>query len=83
MHFKARALPYETLEGRVTGIASRAAKEASDAQGRVVIRCSIDRALPVLRTSMSGYARIYTGRRSLGGILLDRAMRLLRTEFWW
>lgn len=39
--------------------------------------------LSVLRTAMSGYARVYTGRRSLGGILLDRAMRLFRTEFWW
>jgi len=81
--FKARALPYETLEGRVTGLAPCAAREDPRMQGTVVVRCSLGRPVPVLRTSMSGYARIYTGRRSLGGILLDRAMRLLRTEFWW
>jgi hypothetical protein len=32
---------------------------------------------------MTGYGRVYTGRRPLGEILLDRAMRFLRTEFWW
>jgi hypothetical protein len=54
------------------------------ARGRtVVVTCSIDGVLLVLRTSMSGYARIYTGRRSLGGILVNRVMRLFRTEFWW
>lgn len=83
VRFKARALPFENLEGRVTGIAPCAAREDTRAQGTVIVHCSMDGALPVLRTSMSGYARIYTGRRSLGGILLNRAMRLFRTEFWW
>lgn len=32
---------------------------------------------------MTGQARISTGRRPLGEILLDRTLRLLRTEFWW
>ncbi len=83
VRFKARALPFDSLAGRVTGIAPSAAREDAHAQGTVVVRCTIDGALPVLRTSMSGYARIYTGRRSLGGILVDRVMRLFRTEFWW
>jgi hypothetical protein len=81
--FKARALAFETLEGRVTGIASRAARETPTEQSTVVVYCSLDRSLPVLRTSMSGYARIYTGRHSLGGIAVERVMRLVRTEFWW
>jgi hypothetical protein len=32
---------------------------------------------------MTGHARIVTGRRAPGLILLDRALRYLRTEFWW
>jgi multidrug resistance efflux pump len=83
VRFKARALPFDSLDGAVTGIAPCAAADASRSQGTVVVHCSMDGAMPVLRTSMSGYARIYTGRRSLGGILFNRAMRLFRTEFWW
>ncbi len=32
---------------------------------------------------VSGHARTYTGRRSLGLVLLDRVQRYVRTEFWW
>jgi hypothetical protein len=32
---------------------------------------------------MTGHARVYTGRRAIGLILADRALRFLRTEFWW
>ena len=35
-----------------------------------------------LRQGMTGYARIYTGRRSIGEIAADRALSFLRTEFW-
>ena len=32
---------------------------------------------------MTGYARVYTEERSLGGYLFDRGVRFVRTEFWW
>jgi hypothetical protein len=32
---------------------------------------------------MTGYARIDTGRHPIGAILVDRALRLVRPEFWW
>jgi hypothetical protein len=32
---------------------------------------------------MTGYARVDTGRRPIGAILLDRILRFVRTEFWW
>jgi len=67
----------------VTGIAPCAARDDAHAQGTVVVRCTIDGTLPVLRTSMSGYARIYTGERPVGAVVLDAALRLFRTEFWW
>jgi multidrug resistance efflux pump len=81
--FKVRALPYETIEGRVLSVASRAAREEGRSQGTVVVSCSMERAPEVVRTSMGGYARIYTGSRPIGAVLLDRAVRLFRTEFWW
>jgi len=81
VHLKARALPFETLKGRVTCIAPAATEDR--AQSTVVVRCSVNGSAPLLRSSMSGEARIYTGRRTLGAIALDRVIRLLRTEFWW
>jgi len=32
---------------------------------------------------MSGYARICTGRRSLGEVLGELVLRYVRPEFWW
>jgi hypothetical protein len=32
---------------------------------------------------MTGQARVFTGRQSVGKVLLDRGLRLLRTDFWW
>jgi hypothetical protein len=32
---------------------------------------------------MTGQARVSTGRRPAGVLLLDRALRYVRTEFWW
>jgi multidrug resistance efflux pump len=83
VRFKVRALPFETIEGTVRRVAACAARDESHPQGRVVVHCSIDGAPPMLRTATGGYARIYTGRRAAGGVVVDAAMRLLRTEFWW
>jgi putative peptide zinc metalloprotease protein len=83
VHFKVRALPYQTIEGRVLNVATRAAREEGRSQGTVVVCCSMERAPEVVRTSMGGYARIYTGPRPIGALLLDKAVRLFRTEFWW
>ena len=32
---------------------------------------------------MTGYARVDTGRRPIGAILLHHVLRFVRTEFWW
>jgi putative peptide zinc metalloprotease protein len=78
---KARALPFETFMTTVDRIAPAA--KSADSQSQVTLYCNLDR-LPIeLRPEMSGYARIYTGRRSLGEVLFSRFVRFLRTEFWW
>ena len=49
----------------------------------VTVACRLVEPTSRLRSGMTGYARIYSEERSLGGYLLDRAVRFLRTEFWW
>ncbi|MCK4656005.1 MAG: HlyD family efflux transporter periplasmic adaptor subunit, partial [candidate division Zixibacteria bacterium] len=36
----------------------------------------------LLRPGMSGYAKVYCGKRSLGGKLIRRVVRFFRVEFW-
>jgi hypothetical protein len=78
-----RALPFETIEGRVTSIAACAEKIEGRSQASVIVHCSMTCAPKLVRTSMGGYARIYTGEKAVGAVLLGGALRLVRTEFWW
>ncbi len=92
VELKARALPYQTLQARVDRIAPavlRSEKEGtavptghSDQPGSVTVYCRLENTGTDLRPGMAGYGRIYTGARPIGAILLDRALRFLRTEFW-
>jgi putative peptide zinc metalloprotease protein len=81
VEIKARALPFETFATKVDRVAPAAAR--GDVQSRVTVYCRLEQAPTELRSEMSGYARIYTGRRPLGAVFFDRVWRLLRTEFWW
>jgi multidrug resistance efflux pump len=77
---RARALPFETLPVQVDRVSPTAAR--GDVQSAVTVYCRLDDCPSGLRPGMTGYARVYTGPRSLGGIVLDRAVRWLRTECW-
>ena len=57
--------------------------EKPEEVGRVMVYCRLDGSAEQLRPGMTGYARIYGEKRSLGGYLLDRGVRFVRTEFWW
>jgi multidrug resistance efflux pump len=76
-----RALPFETLPARVDRIAPAAGRD--DVQSTVTVYCRLEDCPEGMRPGMTGYGRIYTGRRAAGAILLDRAVRWLRTECWW
>jgi multidrug efflux pump subunit AcrA (membrane-fusion protein) len=78
---KARALPFATFATRVDRVAPAAGQ--GDVQSRVTVYCRLDRPPAGLQPGMTGYARVYTGRRPVGAILRDWALRYLRTEFWW
>jgi multidrug efflux pump subunit AcrA (membrane-fusion protein) len=81
IRLKARALPYETFTTVVDRVASSGVR--GEAQSSVIIYGRLDQAPDDLRTEMTGYARIDTGRRPIGAILVDRMLRFVRTEFWW
>jgi HlyD family secretion protein len=78
---KARALPFETFTTVVDRVAPSGVP--GEAQSSVTVYCRLNDASDDLRTEMTGHARVDTGRRPIGAILLDRILRFVRTEFWW
>jgi multidrug efflux pump subunit AcrA (membrane-fusion protein) len=89
---KARALPFATFATTVERIAPSAARDPAAASsaalrlethGTLTVYCQLTSPADDLRPGMTGYARVYSGKRSLDAILLDRGLRWLRTEFWW
>jgi putative peptide zinc metalloprotease protein len=77
---KARALPFETFTIAVNRIAPAA--DQGDVQNSVTVYCRLSELPEKLRPGMTGYARIQTGSRPIGEILLKRLLRFVRTEFW-
>ncbi len=78
---KARALPFDTFVTSVDRIAPAAM--GGEVLSKVTVYCTLNQAPADLRTDMTGYGRVDTGRRPIGEIVLDRALRFIRTEFWW
>jgi multidrug efflux pump subunit AcrA (membrane-fusion protein) len=81
IRLKARARPYQTFLSQVDRVATSGVR--GEAQSSLTVYCRLYEAPDDLRTEMTGYARIDTGRRPIGAILLDRMLRFVRTEFWW
>jgi hypothetical protein len=77
----ARTLPVRTFQAQVDRIAPRATK--GELRSTVTVYCQLREASADLLPGMIGHARIYHGRRRIGGILIERVLRFLRTEFWW
>jgi multidrug resistance efflux pump len=81
IRLKTRALPFDAFFSRVDRLAPAAGR--GEVQSNVIVYCRLDAVGAGLKPEMTGHARIYTGRRPIGAILFDRAVRLLRTELWW
>lgn len=80
---KARALPFETFEGKVERIAPAATSGEHQSTVVVYSRLTNESGETKLRPEMTGHARIYCGKRPIGEIGLDYVLRFIRTEFWW
>jgi hypothetical protein len=78
---KVRALPCRTFLTRVDRLAPAGVR--GEAQSSLTVYCRLEDAPDDLRAEMTGYARVATGRGPIRAILLDRVLRLVRTEFWW
>jgi hypothetical protein len=78
---RARALPFEIMQAEVLQVAPAASH--SHEESTFTVYCQLDRGSSGLRPGMTGYARVNTGLRPIGTILADRALRWLRTDFWW
>ncbi len=81
VELKARALPFRTFSGKVDRIAQRSTP--GEAQSTVTVCCRFEDETSQLRPGMTGYARIYGKSRSVGQVMSERVLRVVRTEFWW
>ncbi len=76
-----RAFPERAFAGQVTEIAPAAEQTpAGERIVRVMIEFSNDEG--VVKPEMSGYARIYCGKRPALDVLTRRFRRFIRVEFW-
>jgi multidrug efflux pump subunit AcrA (membrane-fusion protein) len=86
---KARALPFDTFTAEIERIAPSAVAaaapivESGNHQNSVVVHCRVDNRNLKLKSGMTGFARIDCGTKTAGAVLLHRALKYLRTEFWW
>lgn len=83
VRLKARAIPFETFYATVESIAPSAVMDAGAATNVVVVHCQIDNPDGRLKSGMTGFGRIERGRNPMGLTLASKAMRYIRTEFWW
>lgn len=83
VELKARSLPFETFQARVDRIAPAAVPDKELSQSIVTVSCRLAPSASQLRPGMTGHARIACGPRPIGEIVAERALRFLRTEFWW
>ena len=69
-----------TLTGRVAFLAPEV--DASSGAAFVRVEVQLDGHTDLLKPGMTGYAKIYCGRRSIFQLATRRAMSWVRTEFW-
>jgi hypothetical protein len=76
-------LPFTTFTAKVDRIAPAAVAAEGEPQSKVVVYCRVNNPEGLLRSGMTGFGRIYRGHESVAAIAGNRALRYLRTEFWW
>ena len=81
VRLKARSLAFEVFEVEVERIAPRAA--TGEVQSNVNVYCRLNDPGGVLRSGMTGHARIDCGRASIATVVSTKCLRFIRTEFWW
>ena len=80
---KARSLPFDTFNATVERVAPSTVRQESKQRTVVVVHCHLENQAGQLKSGMTGFGRILRGWNSLGYVVVTKAMRYLRTEFWW
>jgi multidrug resistance efflux pump len=81
--FKARAFPDRSFSSRVTAIAPIAMEDTAGLGGRAVrVTTDIDNRSGLLKSEMTGNAKIYCGSRRVFELMTRRVFRYIRVEFW-
>lgn len=80
---KARSLPFDTFNATVERVAPSTVRQESKQRTVVVVHCQLENSAGQLKSGMTGFGRILRGWNSLGFVIATKAMRYLRTEFWW
>lgn len=83
VELKARALPFHTFRARVDRVAPRAEKEQGALEGKVIVYCTLEGGDVNLLAGMTGMARVFRGEQPIATVMTTKAMKYLRTEFWW
>jgi multidrug resistance efflux pump len=83
VELKARALPFRTFTATVERVAPRAEVAQGELEGKITVYCKLDKADGSLLAGMTGVGRVSRGEETLGNIAAKKALRYVRTEFWW
>jgi multidrug resistance efflux pump len=80
---KARAYPSRSFEGRVTAIAPIVTKTDDKLKRRtVLVTTELANTSLLLKSEMTGNAKIFCGQRRIFDLLTRRIARYIRVEFW-
>ena len=80
---KARAYPQTSFHGTVTAIAPIATKpETGPTEKTILVITQLDNPSLLLKSEMTGNAKIYCGSRRLLDLVTRRLTRYVRVEFW-
>jgi putative peptide zinc metalloprotease protein len=80
---RARAFPDKSFTSRITAIAPVAAEDNRGLGGRAIrVMAEIDNGSRLLKSEMTGNAKIYAGRRRIFDLATRRVAHYIRVEFW-
>jgi putative peptide zinc metalloprotease protein len=80
---KSRAYPEKTFTGVIASIGTKAAREDDTLEGKSILATTrLDNSSVLLKSGMTGSAKILCGRRRAMDLLRRRIAKSIRVEFW-
>jgi putative peptide zinc metalloprotease protein len=79
--FRARSIPKIAFHGSVVSVAPVAGKNTD--RTVVIVTSRLDNPDLLLRSGMTGNAKIYCGKRRIIDLWTRKVIRFIRVEFWW